>query len=517
MKKIVLFLLLFKATIAFCQAQNITLKGFTYWNLDKTIHQKGNNLFTSIKPFCNQDIQKYLPPDTSKLFNIVKKTKSDTSKEKANRINIAPSFYLTSGYDLSKKRSNLETGIGLDFSVLLGQKFAIQTDYISSNSSYNSYLDSIINEKRIIPNNNYAYGTKLGWCTRDLNFNVSYNLTKYFNNQAGKGKNFFGEGYHSLLLSDNAASYPMFKITTTIWKIKYVNLYTKFSDISDSKGDVSKYKGKYSAMHYLSINITKRINFSFFESIIWQAKDSNNTREFDVNYLNPVVFYRPTEFSLGSPDNVLMGFNISYLFAKNQQLYAQVLLDEFSLKHIRNQDGWWANKQAYQLGLKSFDVFRISNLTFQYEYNYIRPYTYSHVSATQNYGHYNQAIAHPLGANLKESVTFLRYQYKHIYFETQFSYIIMGIDTGNVNYGGNIYLSYISYPKEYNNYVGQGVKKTIVLKELKVYYLLFPQKNWNLYLSISNLSLEDYLKKENTTFISIGISSFMKKTFLGIF
>jgi len=516
MKYFVLFLLLFKAILTFSQPQNVPLNGFTYWNIDRNIHQKGNNLHTSVKPFNFMEIQTQIPSDSLLSFNFKKKTNEDTLNKKKNSINTSPIFYLSDGYNITKRQNTIETAIGIHSDVFLGKKFAFQADYSSTNSSYIGFIDSVINEKRIIPEGNYAYGTKLGWCSRDLSLNISYNLTKYFNIQIGKGKNFFGEGYRSLLLSDNAASYPMFKITTTIWRIKYVNLYAKFNDVSQSNGNISKFKSKYSAMHYLSVNITKRINFSFFESIIWQAKDSSNTRGFDVNYINPVVFYRPTEFSIGSPDNALMGFNISYLFAKNQQLYAQVLFDEFSLKHIRKQDGWWANKQAYQLGFKSFDVFRIPNLMFQSEYNYIRPYTYSHITTTQNYGHYNQPLAHPLGANLKESVSFLRYQYKHFYFETQFSYIIMGNDTGNVNYGGNIYLSYLSYPKEYNNYVGQGVKKTIVLKELKVYYLIFPKINWNIYVSVSNLSLKNYLKKENSSYISIGVSSFLKKTFLGI-
>ena len=517
MKHFLFVLLFFSITFVYCQPQNIPLNGFASWNIDKNIHQKGNNLHTSIKPYNFQDIQGQIPSNEFKSFNFIKKSSKDSLNKKRNSFIISPYLYLASGYEIKKNKNNLETGIGLSTEVLLGKNFAFQADYISTNSSYNSYLDSVINEKRIIPGANYSYGTKSGWCSMDLNFNLSYNISKYFNVQAGKGKNFFGEGYRSLLLSNNAASYPMFKITTTIWKIKYVNLYTKFNDVSGSKGNISKFKGKYSAMHYLSVNLTKRINFSFFEVIVWQAKDSVNTRGFDVNYLNPVVFYRPTEFSLGSSDNALMGFNISYLFAKNQQFYAQFMMDEFNLSHIKKQDGWWANKQAYQAGFKSFDVFRIQNLTFQTEYNYIRPYTYSHVSPTQNYGHYNQALAHPLGANLKESVSFIRYQYKHFYFETQFSYIIMGADTGNVNYGGNIYLSYLSYAKEYDNFVGQGIKNTIILKELKVYYLFFPNLDWNIYLAVSDLSIKNYLKKESMPYLSIGICSYMRKPYLGLF
>ncbi len=36
-------------------------------------------------------------------------------------------------------------------------------------------------------------------------------LGKYINFTLGRGKNFFGEGYRSFFLSDNAYSYPYFK------------------------------------------------------------------------------------------------------------------------------------------------------------------------------------------------------------------------------------------------------------------------------------------------------------------
>ena len=34
---------------------------------------------------------------------------------------------------------------------------------------------------------------------------------------------------------------------------------------------------------------------------------------FDINYLNPIAMLRPIEFSLNSPDNVLIGLNSKYI------------------------------------------------------------------------------------------------------------------------------------------------------------------------------------------------------------
>jgi hypothetical protein len=191
-----------------------------------------------------------------------------------------------------------------------------------------------------------------------------------------------------------------------------------------------------------------------FESIIWQGTDPNRVRSFDVNYLNPVIFFRPTEYALGSSDNALVGgaFKIKVGAKQKQQFYGQLILDEFLLKEVLAifkklvkprdptiQYGWWANKQGVQLGFKSFDLFTLANLSIQTEINAVRPYTYTHGSVQQNYAHFNQALAHPLGANFVESVTFMNYQFKKWLFETQFVYAIYGKDENGINYFKDIF------------------------------------------------------------------------------
>ena len=57
---------------------------------------------------------------------------------------------------------------------------------------------------------------------------------------------------------------------------------------------------------------------------------------------------------------------------------------------------------AYKLGGKYFDAFTVKNLDLQGEMNMVRPYTYTHYDSTANYTHYNQPLAHPLGAGFAE-------------------------------------------------------------------------------------------------------------------
>ena len=65
---------------------------------------------------------------------------------------------------------------------------------------------------------------------------------------------------------------------------------------------------------------------------------------------------------------------------------------------------------AYRLGVKYVDAFNIKNLDLQFETNRVRPYTYSHFDSVANYTHYNQPLAHPLGANFQEYIGILKYQ-----------------------------------------------------------------------------------------------------------
>ncbi len=96
--------------------------------------------------------------------------------------------------------------------------------------------------------------------------------------------------------------------------------------------------------------------------------------------------------------------------AKRFQVYGQFLLDEFVLSEIKKNNGCWVNKWGIQLGAKYIDAFGIKNLDLQVEMNRVRPFTYSHSDSVANYTHYNQPLAHPLGANFQEFIGIARYQ-----------------------------------------------------------------------------------------------------------
>lgn len=127
---------------------------------------------------------------------------------------------------------------------------------------------------------------------------------------------------------------------------------------------------------------------------------------------------------------------------KRGQAYGQLLLDEFNISKMRQQSGWWGNKTSIQLGCKYIDAFSIKNLDMQVEWNRVRPFTYSHFDSVSNYAHYNQPLAHPLGANFNEYVLLLRYQpIPRLTMTGKIIYWQQGLDSSRTGYnaGGNIF------------------------------------------------------------------------------
>jgi hypothetical protein len=303
---------------------------------------------------------------------------------------------------------------------------------------------------------------------------LSYQVADFMNLQVGRDKVFFGDGYRSLFISDNSNAYPFFKGTVDIWKIKYTILYSYFHE-KDSLDALDFGAKKYSSSHILSWNIGKRLNFNVFETVIWQGKDSLGNRGFDVNYLNPIIFYRPVEFSLGSPDNVIMGFGGRIRIFKTTHLYGQFLLDEFKLSELKANKGWWANKFGIQAGVKTFKLFGIENLYALGEINIVKPFTYSHWSYMDNYGNSSQPLAHPLGANFAEGIINIRYKIDRWQINSILKKYAIGADYDTLNMGFNIYRSYNDNVNPFRNKLLQGQKYKVSSIELSFDYILNPK------------------------------------------
>lgn len=329
---------------------------------------------------------------------------------------------------------------------------------------------------------------------------ITFNAAKFIDFQFGYDKNFIGNGYRSLFLSDYSNSYLFFKINTRIWKFNYQNIFMELMPQFKKTGDTLLDR-KYAAMHHLSMNVTKWLNIGLFEGVIFGRKN-----HFDFQYLNPVIFYRHIEGTVGSPDNAVAGIDFKANVAHTAQVYGQLLLDEFVLAQIKKKTGYWANKYAVQLGAKYVDAFKINNLDLQVEANLARPFTYSHYDTIANYTHYKQPLAHPLGASFREIIGIAKYQpVPKIYLYGRLIYYVQGLDSAGRNFGGNPLENYITRVRDYGFKIGSGYRATGFNATFVASYEL----KENLFIDVTGLirtyKIMQLASASNTKMFSVGI------------
>jgi len=277
---------------------------------------------------------------------------------------------------------------------------------------------------------------------------------------------------------------------------------------SENDYDYMGYAKKYMSAHYLSYNLNNKFSIGMYEAVVWKTNRNLGSNGFDINYLNPVIFLRPVEYSINSPDNVLIGLNFRYNLSSKSNLYSQIVLDEFTINEMRENNGYWANKYGYQLGYKCFDFLNLPNLTFHIERNYVRPYTYSHWNES-NYGHYNEELAHPLGSNFSENILILSYKKNRLIAQIKYLDITTGSDYLNdtISYGSNIYADYNNRPSNYGIEMYNGNETEIDFFQFNLGYILNPTTNLKLEFSLTHRNQMSQQYDQKTNFYSMSLVS----------
>ena len=424
----------------------------------------GADLNPSAKPFLN-----YFYRDQTDFYHV-------DSKDFTLRVN--PVLLLQAGKDSKNPSSDGLRYVntrGVQIEGTIDQRLGFYAFLTDNQEAVPQYVQNRVVRDTIVPHEGYwKYYKTVGGSAYDF-FSargyVTYAATKHINVQLGHDRNFIGNGYRSLILSDYSTPYFFLKLNTRIWKFNYQNL---FAELTAQKRNADQvYPKKYLALHHLSLDVTPNFNVGVFESVV----AGNSSNRFELQYLNPVIFYRAIEQQVGSPDNAVLGLDFKWNIRHTAQLYGQVVLDEFKLSEIRAGNGWWSNKQAVQVGFKYVDVAGIRNLDLQGEVNYIRPYTYQHVTYYTAYTHYQQPLAHPMGANLTEVLGVLSYQpLPRLHLVAKAFYTEQGLDFGTgpngriLNYGGNPLLPYDPHPMDFDNRTGQGNKSRLLHTDFTATY-----------------------------------------------
>ncbi|AYA38358.1 hypothetical protein D3Y59_15685 [Hymenobacter oligotrophus] len=332
----------------------------------------------------------------------------------------------------------------------IDQRLGFFTYFVDNQTSVPLYVQQRVERDNAVPHEGYwkLFKDKRGqYDFLTARGYVTYAATKHINVQLGHDRNFVGNGYRSLIMSDFSAPYFFLKLNTRIWKFNYQNIFAELTAERANRDTI--FQKKYMAFHHLSLDITPSLNVGVFESVMF----GRSKGRFELQYLNPLIFYRTIEQQVGSNDNAILGLDFKWNILRRGQLYGQVVLDELIVSQVRAGNGWWGNKQSVQLGGKYIDVLGLRNLDLQVEFNYIRPYTYQHADLYRAYQHYSQPLAHPMGANLREVLGVLTYQpLPRLTLVGKAFYVQQGIDFDDraegTNLGSNVLRSYNTRPRD---------------------------------------------------------------------
>ncbi len=389
-------------------------------------------------------------------------------------VHVSPVLFLSGGIEPDQERSPNRLSRGVVIRGSIDKKVGFYTYFTSSNAFFPSWVKNYADGNGAVPGegfwkqyetDGYSYFSALG--------HVNFNLTKNIQAQIGHDRNFVGEGFRSFLLSDFSNPYMFVKLNTKVWKLQFTNIWTQMTaDAFYDRGRPTdgRYPQKWFSFHRVGLNVGKKLNVGFFESVM--------TDQANFNYFNPIVFFRWVEQSLGTPDKVMLGSDFKWNLYPGMQFYGQFTLDEFVFTEFFGIDGKNSkrNKYALQVGYKYIDLFKISNLDLQVEYNTARPYTFQEKFDYQSYSNWRTPLTHPRGANFREFISIIRYQpIPKLNLTLLGMYQQFGADPDTeTNWGGNVLKNRLegSPTGLFNNPTGQGVENQVVQTNLNASYML---------------------------------------------
>lgn len=400
-----------------------------------------------------------------------------------------PLFRMEAGYELLRgkvpgEKVNLNGSSdfitynmrGIELKANIGRKVSLYTAFMENQAKF-PYLEGLHTraiqaapgegKTKNFKGTGFDFATAIGY--------ISYSPNKYFNVKMGHGKHFIGDGYRSLLLSDNAFNYPYIQLTTKFWKIKYVNIFSELqANVSSEEGFDRGVDRKLANFNYVTADLTPWMEIGIFEGIIWRRTTPEGNTAFDYNFLNPIIGVRAFQKNLDNKR--IYGLNYRFSIPKNMVVYGQFAVDQLK-GGFKSAD----LKAGFQVGYKYYEAFGVDNLNLQVEFNRVRPYTYSGEDTIINFSHYSQPLAHPLGANFTEVLGIVNYRYKRFYGEWKLGWYQQGLDyidrgTAYFNSGSNIFVPQSFFGTDDVSF-GQGVNINVIKNEIRTGFILNPKIN----------------------------------------
>jgi hypothetical protein len=288
-------------------------------------------------------------------------------------------------------------------------KVYFRTDFYETQSFFPSDVDSMIRGAGVVPGQGKAKGFKTGGIDYPMVTGiVNYQASKNVNIQFGQDKMFIGNGYRSLLLSDNTAPYLYLQLGLNFFENK-LNYHANWASLQNlvkvdpnTTGD-GLFAKKQANFNYLTFKPNSKIEIGVFEGLVWERwNEYTKSQDFDPVYLNPIPFLSTAIKSNDTLVSSILGVNTFVKPFTHTAFYGQ-----FSY-------GVNGGGTGFQLGTKLFDVFKVQGLNFQAEYNQVGSNIYGTENNYVDYFQYNQPLAMQKMEDFTELNFMVSYRYKRV-------------------------------------------------------------------------------------------------------
>ncbi len=435
-------------------------------------------------------------------------------------LSINPVIHFETGMEKGRDLWLYQNTRGVEVRGMINQKVGFYSYLTDNQARFPQYVNHKIQEQEgAIPGEgwNIPFGEQ-GYDFFTARGYIAFQATKNIGLQFGHDRSFLGFGKRSLLLSDYGNNYLFLKINTRLWRFHYQNTFARLVDFPLRTYGGRLFDAKYMAAHTLSFKVSDRFQLGLFENVVFGRSDTLSRRGFDAHYLNPIIFYRAVEHHIGDPDKVSIGLFWRWIAGHHLSFYGQVYADDFHIGDLKydldslltrvgfrsqrkhDKHASFRNKFGLQAGMHWVDMLGLSNLDFQLEGNWVRPFVYTHFDVdgsgqrpAANYTHYSQALAHPLGANFRELVAGLKYTpHPDWQFQTRIFSARQGVDSAGINMGSDITADYTTRQGDYGHTFLQGDKRSWMIFQVETAWQWRPNIWINLRYVYRNEELENH-------------------------
>ncbi len=399
---------------AHAQQNDIPLSREIYQDLDRNGAAKGSTMHTGLRPIIESradlhNVLGYRRDSVPQYYWITAKLFKEhlvEVREGGFHLTIDPAFRFELGKDLREGSEYADNTLlqqnsrGFRLAADLGPTVSFQSMFMENQATPPGYLFGYTQQHGVMP----GQGRIKAFNTRGLDFawaagNVSWTPRPWINAQLGRGKHFVGNGYRSVLLSDNANPYPYVKLSalTNNRRIQYTAIFAKLQQVGvadrlpTGEAGESLFWWKRATFLHASINLGP-LQLAVFEGTMWKTIDTSGVMPFNAMEINPVIGLNTAVNGFDGRNTQLLGLDAKYRVTDKLFVYGQFALTDPG-----------EGRHAWQAGFQVFDIFR-HDLHLLAEYNQATPFAYTKGDPRMSWTHDNQPLASPIGTDFSEVV-----------------------------------------------------------------------------------------------------------------